>query len=66
MLDQMEYSTHKEMENLNKQLNEYESKFALQSYNFDFKSKDKRANQVFERTVIYQLKEENDFLRKEL
>ncbi len=38
----------------------------MQSYNLDFKSKDKKANQVFERTVIYQLKEENDFLRREL
>ncbi len=55
----MEYSTHKEMENLNKQLDDYEAKFALQNYNFDFKTKDKRANQIFERTVIYQLKEEN-------
>ena len=53
----MEESTHKEMENLNKQLNQYEAKFALNTHNFDFKVKDKDANHVFERTVIYQLKE---------
>ena len=35
-------------------------------HNFDFKLKDKKANQVFERRVIYELKQENDFLRKEL
>jgi hypothetical protein len=28
------------------------------SHNLDFKLKDKRANQVFERRVIYELKEE--------
>ena len=64
MLEKMEYSTSKEMENLNKQLNQYEAKFALHNHNFDFKIKDKNANHVFERTVIYQLKEENDFLRR--
>jgi hypothetical protein len=60
----MELSTSKEMENINKQLTQYEAKFALQSHNYDFKVKDKAANLVFERTVIYQLKEENDFLRR--
>lgn len=64
MIEQLERSTSKEMENISKQLNQYEAKFALQSHNYDFKIKDKAANQVFERTIIYQLKEENDFLRR--
>lgn len=64
MIEQMELTTSKEMEYINKQLNSYEAKFALQDHNFDFKVKDKGANHVFERTVIYQLKEENDFLRR--
>ena len=35
------------MENLNKQISDYESKLILQNHNFDFKLKDKKANQVF-------------------
>lgn len=59
-------TTNKEMENISKHLNKYEAKFALRNHNFDFKVKDKGANYVFERNIIYQLKEENDFLRREL
>ena len=66
MIERMQESTHKEMQNLNKQLNQYEAKIALHNHNFDFRVKDKDSNHVFERTVIYQLKEENDFLRREL
>ena len=49
----MEATTHKEMENLNKQIADYESKVVFQVHNFDFKTKDKKANQIFERRVIY-------------
>lgn len=41
------------MENLNKKIADYESKVAFQNHNFEFKLKDKRANQVFERRIIY-------------
>lgn len=37
---------------------------ASQGYNFDFKVRDKKGNQVFERRVIYQLKRENERLQK--
>ena len=62
----MQLSTHKEMENLNRQISDYESRMLFQDHNYDFKVKDKIANHTFERRVIYQLKEENDFLRREL
>jgi hypothetical protein len=38
----------------------------FQTHNFDFRVKDKKANQIFERRVIYDLKEENNLLRREL
>lgn len=66
IIERMEVSTHKEMENLNKQIADYESRMVFQTHNFDFKVKDKKANQIFERHVIYELKEENDMLRREL
>lgn len=47
IMEKMEYSTQKEMENLNKQLTQYEAKYALNSYNFEFQPKDKKANHVF-------------------
>ena len=47
VIEKMEFSTSKEMENLNKQLNQYEAKFALHNHNFDFRVKDKEANHVF-------------------
>jgi predicted DNA binding CopG/RHH family protein len=53
IIERMEVSTHKEMENLNKQIADYESKVVFQNHNFDFRLKDKKANQIFERRVIY-------------
>ena len=55
MIEKMEYSTSKEMDNINRQLNQYEAKFS-NSHNFDFKVRDKSSNHVFERAVVYQLK----------
>ena len=43
----MEVSTHKEMENLNKQIADYNSKIIMQNHNFDFRTKDRKANQIF-------------------
>lgn len=53
------------MENLSQKIIDYESRI-LNPKNLDFKVKDKKANQVFERKVIYDLKKENDLLREEL
>lgn len=66
MLDRMEANNNREMDNINQQLVDYESRLAYQNNHFDFKLKDKRANQVFERRVIYELKEEIERLQRQL
>jgi len=58
MIERMEASNNREMENISQQIVDYESRMVFQNHNFDFKLKDKRSNQVFERRVIYELKQE--------
>jgi gas vesicle protein len=56
VIERMEDNMQQEMETINKEIEDYESKIAFQGYNFDFKVRDKKGNQVFERRVIYELK----------
>jgi hypothetical protein len=57
VMDRMEANNNREMDSIGQQIVDYESRIGM-SHNLDFKLKDKRANQVFERRVIYELKEE--------